>query len=298
VLKLKKNNKNLITILMACSSIVFNYSAMAADNEEGRIEIASSFNPVGSGARALGMGGAFISIADDATAASWNPGALIQLRTPEMSIVAGGVKRSEESEFGVNTEASGSEAITNTNLNYLSASYPCGAEQCGKNMVFSINYQNLYNFDKEWKFPLNADNGPLTTQTSYDFVQKGDLSALGLAYAVQATETLSLGFTLNIWGNILGSNQWEQRYNTYREATLDFGVGSTSTVINRIRKENYEFSGINANLGLFWDFYQKEEQKFTLGVVLKTPFTADIKHSTSINQVNLLLVLDHKIFLL
>ena len=44
-----------------------------------RVEIPSSPNPVGSGARALGMGGAFIAIADDATAASWNPGGLIQL---------------------------------------------------------------------------------------------------------------------------------------------------------------------------------------------------------------------------
>ena len=36
------------------------------------IEFSSSLTPVGSGARALGMGGAFIAIADDATAASWN----------------------------------------------------------------------------------------------------------------------------------------------------------------------------------------------------------------------------------
>ena len=38
--------------------------------------------PVGSGARAIGQGGAFIAVADDATAASWNPGALIQLERP------------------------------------------------------------------------------------------------------------------------------------------------------------------------------------------------------------------------
>ena len=34
----------------------------------------ASPNIIGSGARALGMGGAFIAVADDATAASWNPG--------------------------------------------------------------------------------------------------------------------------------------------------------------------------------------------------------------------------------
>jgi len=44
--------------------------------------VPSSINPVGSGARAIGMGGAFIGVADDATAASWNPGGLIQLENP------------------------------------------------------------------------------------------------------------------------------------------------------------------------------------------------------------------------
>ncbi|MCK5503985.1 MAG: hypothetical protein KAJ10_02425, partial [Thermodesulfovibrionia bacterium] len=51
------------------------------------VEISSSLNPVGSGARATGMGGAFIGVADDATAASWNPAGLIQLEKPEISAV-------------------------------------------------------------------------------------------------------------------------------------------------------------------------------------------------------------------
>ena len=49
------------------------------------IEIGASPNPVGSGARAMGLGNAFIAIADDATAASWNPGGLSQLQQPEFS---------------------------------------------------------------------------------------------------------------------------------------------------------------------------------------------------------------------
>ena len=42
---------------------------------------------LGSGARAPGMGGAFLARADDATAASWNPAGLSYLRRPELSIV-------------------------------------------------------------------------------------------------------------------------------------------------------------------------------------------------------------------
>ena len=84
------------------------------------VEIPSSPNPVGSGARALGMGGAFIAVADDATAATWNPGGLIQLETPEISGVFSGTLRTEDKSFADNPEASGSDRIDDYNINYLS----------------------------------------------------------------------------------------------------------------------------------------------------------------------------------
>lgn len=43
---------------------------------------------LGSGARALGMGGAFLARADDATAASWNPAGISYLRRPEVSVLS------------------------------------------------------------------------------------------------------------------------------------------------------------------------------------------------------------------
>ncbi|HET6897417.1 MAG TPA: hypothetical protein VFK70_03675, partial [Vicinamibacteria bacterium] len=46
-----------------------------------------SLNRAGSGARAAGMGDAFVAVSDDGTAASWNPAGLAQLRQPEFSFV-------------------------------------------------------------------------------------------------------------------------------------------------------------------------------------------------------------------
>jgi len=40
------------------------------------VVLRNSFNPTGAGARGLGMGGAFIAVADDGTAASFNPAGL------------------------------------------------------------------------------------------------------------------------------------------------------------------------------------------------------------------------------
>jgi hypothetical protein len=77
-------------------SIIFIAADLRAATIGQSVGIASSPNPVGSGARAVGMGGAFIGVADDATAASWNPAGLIQLETPELSVVGAYVSRSED----------------------------------------------------------------------------------------------------------------------------------------------------------------------------------------------------------
>jgi long-subunit fatty acid transport protein len=113
-------------------------------NAQERIEIPSSFNPVGSGARAMGMGGSFISIADDATAASWNPAGLIQLRKPEIAVVFSATELNEDLDFSLASEASGKQSSSSTDLNYFAVSVPCSSDTCGKNMVFSLNYQRLF----------------------------------------------------------------------------------------------------------------------------------------------------------
>ncbi len=75
-------------------------SGLSADSTpdflEQRVEFPSSPNPVGSGARALGMAGAFIAIADDATAASWNPGGLAELERPEVAVVGAAFHRIDD----------------------------------------------------------------------------------------------------------------------------------------------------------------------------------------------------------
>ena len=60
------------------------------------LHFAPSPSPVGSGARAQGKALAFIGVADDATAASHNPGGLVQLERPEVSIVGSYFLRFEQ----------------------------------------------------------------------------------------------------------------------------------------------------------------------------------------------------------
>ena len=107
--------------------------------------------PTGSGARALGIGGSFTVIADDATAASWNPAGLLQLQRPEASAVY----RFSDSEHrhrsaDPNFEPRPSDRVQSDGLNYLSAVLPVYNTWLDRNMVFSINYQESYDFSQQF----------------------------------------------------------------------------------------------------------------------------------------------------
>ena len=229
-----------------------------------QIETPSSISPVGSGARALGMGGAFIAVADDATAASWNPGGLIQLETSEVSVVGAYFQRTEDNTFGTNPEASGLQDVDNGNLNYISAAYPF--QWLNRNMIVSVNYQHLYDFTRNWDFQGTFDS--LDMDVSIE--EEGSLSAIGLASCIQMTPKLSLGLTINFWEDGLYDNKWK-----IVSAWENSGVDPNGAyILNSKYIERYSFTGLNANLGLLWSV----NRNLTLGVVLKTPFTADIAY--------------------
>lgn len=240
------------------------------------VRFVSSPNPVGSGARATGMGGAFIGIADDATSASWNPGGLIQLEKSEISIVGAYLYGKDIFTSDTYPESNNTGKVDDLNINYFSAAYPF---QLFRNMVISINYQRLYDFERNFDFRFKyssprGDNNLLFVH----FKQKGYLSALGLAYAIEATPALSFGASLNIWTDkLIWQNGWEKTF-TIHEV---IGEGSSTETFDTTFTHKYsEFCGINTNLGILWNM----NKYLTLGIVIKTPFEASVHHEFDFRQ--------------
>ena len=126
--------------------------------------------PVGSGARALGQSGAFTAVADDATAASWNPAGLTQLESPEVSAVYRFSFRKDEHESVNEDLLTDSDSYASKELNYLSAVYPFLLED--RNAVVSLNYQEVYDFTQEFSASFSGDNqesiDSLINQTFYN----------------------------------------------------------------------------------------------------------------------------------
>jgi hypothetical protein len=67
-------------------SVVALFGALLPSSEAEDITNAASFLKIGAGARAIALGGAFVAVADDASAGYWNPAGLTQLPGPVISL--------------------------------------------------------------------------------------------------------------------------------------------------------------------------------------------------------------------
>jgi len=237
-----------------------------------QVEFSSTLNPVGSGARATGMGGAFISVADDATAASWNPAGLIQLENPEVSLVYSYFNRRQEYSSSVHPEIESTHDMETDGVNYASAAYPFVL--FNRNMIVSVNYQRLYEMDKSINdLKLNIAGGK---NANIHFEQTGYLYAISPAMAVQIIPGLSVGATLNIWDKNLTENGWETRQRGEIQTVVE--RPAYDLLINEVISETRDtsFSGVNANFGILWSV----SDKFAVGAVYKTSFDADLGQKT------------------
>ena len=270
-------NKNIKQICCVFSLLVilivaFFVSSIQADYDSESLQgwIRSTPNPVGSGARALGMGGSFIAVADDATAASWNPAALIILKRPEISFVIS----HDQGERTYDTSAiSGSIDDLSTEqfrLNYLSLAFPFNL--FSRLMVFSLNYQHLYAFSYEEQSQWSQyDPGVLDLEYDLHIKQRGALAPFSPALAIQVIPSLSLGITANIWSNRLSTNEWENMSTINGEG---IAIGDPIRSFGQLY-QRYEFSGFNLHCGFLWQI----NRSFKIGGVIKTPFHAHVDHT-------------------
>lgn len=244
-----------------------------------QLNIQSSPNVVGSGARALGMGGAFIAVADDATAASWNPGGLTQLERPELSLVYDFDWFGEDFSSTTHPELGGDFDVNLHKVNYFSAVYPIPWTLAGRNFVVSLNYQRKYDFDRDLRvrfLQLGASAGSVIERLqTVDYKQRGILAALSPAFGFEITDTLSVGMVLNIYDqSLLPDNEWEVRQVNRIRTAID-GVIPPFGFVKFQQEERYRnFEGMNFTVGTLW----KPTERLSIGAVYHSKFTADVDY--------------------
>lgn len=133
----------------------------------------------GAGARAEGMAGAFIGVADDATSIVWNPAGLTSLERPEASLV--GRQVFDNYDFG----SFGDDNSKHFILNFASFAYPVNVGE--RRLTFALAFQNqidLYQFSNQ--------GGQIDEQT-------GGVNTISPGVGFQVNKMFSIGAVANIW---------------------------------------------------------------------------------------------------
>lgn len=202
----------------------------------------------GSGARALGMAGAFLARADDATAASWNPAGLSYLRRPEVSFVWIESARNSNVKSAATGAPSEDDRRRTKNPDFLALAFPLSlGSVTGSGQV---SFQRVVSFDTEHTITGTERQGPRVDASSH-----GGFDVLAFGTGWQPTHALRVGVALNRW------------FNGYSQTLHRQGAAG----INASRQEvELRISGWNAHAGLLWS----PVSQLNVGLVVKTPFTA------------------------
>jgi len=267
--------------LLCCTfALVFFLGVFPAEcfcQRDESIVISSAPSPVGSGARAAGIGSAFIAVADDATAASWNPAGLIQLERAEVSAVGSFYHQQDDigsvpqdRDFQI---SAGGNSTDSVDLNFLSVAYPF--ELLGRNVVVSANYQRQLDFNRDLEFFVEREvpnpEEPMSLTGDVQMKQQGGLAAVSPSLAVEIIPTLSVGVAVNFW-----IDQLYLDYSWKRETTLKSSFGSETLGFIEsftVERDTYKnFFGVNATFGILWNIYRG----LSFGCFFESGFSADV----------------------
>jgi len=212
---------------------------------------------VGSGARAFGMGGAFLARADDATAASWNPAGISYLRRAEFSLVGVGNDFSQaiprlnelvQPPANVTTL----DQLKGSVADFAGFAYPLRFR--GRTGAVQLSYQRSFSFTGSRRSEAAVGGTEFTVEG------KGGFDTLSLSSGFELRSDLRVGVSVNRWIN--GFSQTVDR---------PFLAPQETTLRTRIESD-WRISGTNFNLGLIYT----PVPKLNLGAVFKTPFDAAI----------------------
>lgn len=253
---------------------------------------------LGTGARALGMGMAYTSIASDFSAIYWNPAGLGQLKMSEMNIGLSHQSFGNTSTFFGN-ERSLDNSSTDINNFGLVYAFPTSRGS----LVFAVGYSRVNDFSTALSFDgfnggssiipaMNSDmayelylidaqgNTPLrdSLQQRGKVLEGGGLNNWSFAGAIEAARQLYLGLSLNV---ISGTYTYDRDYseldifNKYSVARYDTDYAFTR--LNLINTVSSEVTGVTARFGMLYRF----DSGARFGLNIKFPSYVTVRESFS-----------------
>ncbi len=257
-----------MTVTNLAILLILTFSLSAYGQQQGL-----TFDFLGGGARAEGMGKAFLAVSDDGTAGTWNPAGLY-FQEKTMMVFSYGFfmprgrmtyNYDAPNYYGYNHEGS------INSLDYLNIISPLRVK--GRHVVVNISFSrnfNVYNRFSEVLFSHNywdSDEPNSLSET------KGGLNQVSIGLGTRAYDRVSVGLSANVYtGNVVTE---ENRY-----ISADTTISSTHYFLENsvFTTDSLRLSGFNFNLGLLY-----AGDKFRAGAVIRTPF--NLKGESDSTQV-------------
>ena len=231
------------------------------------------YNLLGGGARARGMGGAFIGVSDDPSAASWNPAGLTQLDKYQMGATL--YFLNPKLKYGTSyLDTAGNVYATFPNsLKQNKASISFGSviipfKLYQKEVVGSVLYnkasdiydKRVYNFLGVYYLVDSQDQLVDSIRIGDKEEEiKGGLDIINLSLGTKVYKDLSLGVGLNIY-----TGSYEYNSNQQIRFTWDPAFDTLITYHPFVKGS---YSGANFTLGAMYKY-----RDFRIGAIVKTPF--------------------------
>lgn len=232
----------------------------------------ATFNVQGAGARAMGLGGAFIAVSDDASAVSFNPAGLAQLLKPEVSFVGRGLSKKLAFESFETTSQGRMKIVSDslaeeTRFDPLLISGTLPLRVNGHSLVLQLSIQRQFalgeSSERDLKETDVAGGPPAFVHQRID--QSGQIDMYSFALAYEASERILVGASYN---------QWRGRWDLSSYSSKQQGSGSTFANFHQTNT----LDGGNFNLGLIWRW-----PTWSFGIVRRTPFHADYSFGNSLS---------------
>ena len=211
---------------------------------------ANGLNLNGNGSKANAMGGAFVGLANDFSAAYWNPAGLAQMTKASFSLFGADILPFGTYQFdmaGIDAKSTFKHYLI-PGLGYF--------QPIGEKIVVGVYLYAPSGAGAVWD---GEDLAPLV-EGVYDWTSKLGIFTISPSIAVKLTEMIMLGATIDINYGMLKMSQPAPNIGQY--------------------SENLKGWAVNGTFGLL----VKPVKQFSFGVTYKLPFTAKLKGDVTIPE--------------
>ncbi len=219
-----------------------------------------NWNFLGGGARARGMGGAYLSVSDDAYAGTWNPAGLVYNEGVAVSMNYSYSRVGLGLDYNAAGQALNPVDENSAISNLTAASFISPLTVMQKEFVVSVFYNRVQDVYTQSFFAADVDpvlGAPFTA--SYNMT--GNIAAAGAAFGTTIYRRLTLGASLSL---LTGDGR--EFFSADIDSTRDTSAFNQTT--SWMNTSDLDYSGLSATIGALY-----RAEKWSAAVVMTPGYT-------------------------